>query len=263
MEKLSEITAYLKGKGARFADAREHLFHEREIMTEDNRVEQITEQDISGTGIKVLYNNGWGYACTSAGDMDSLRGAADKALALAKYADRSAEVPVELAAEPRHTAKFATKIKEDPFAVKAGDAVGALLEAAGVMLKGKDIIKAVSSLVLRNMRKKYANTEGSAIETDIFTILPEIEATARANDEVKTRHYLPAPMNAGYEYFRGIDFKANAARIAEQAREHCFARSCESGPATLVLDPEHLSLRKRNEITEAFGWPILGYTEVA
>ncbi|HCC48733.1 MAG TPA: TldD/PmbA family protein [Elusimicrobia bacterium] len=262
MDKLREIIKYLEGRQARFADAREHLFRQREIYTEDTRVEQITEQDISGVGIKVLYNNGWGYASTSAMDMDSLRAAADKALSLAKYADKSAVEPVVLAAEPRHTGRFATNIKENPFEVKISDAVGALLEAGEISLKGKDIIKANGYLVLRNMRKKYANTEGSAIETDIYTILPEIQATARANGEVKSRHYWASPETAGYEFFRGIDFKTNAARIAEQAREHCFARACESGPTTLILDPEHLSLT----IHESVGHPteldrVLGYEE--
>jgi len=262
MDNLSETIKYLQGKKVRFADAREHLFHERELHTEDTRVEQITEQNVSGVGIKVLYENGWGYASTSAKDMDSLRQTADKALALAKYADKTAAAKVVLAAEPKHVAKFATKIKEDPFAVDVSDAVGALLEAGEIILKGKDVIKANSYLVLRNMRKKYANTEGSLIETDVFTILPQIEATARANGEVKSRHYWPAPMNSGYEYFRGLDFKTNAERIAAQAREHCFAKSCETGPTTLILDPEHLSLTMH----ESVGHPteldrVLGYEE--
>lgn len=262
MENLSEIVNYLKGKKVRFADAREHLFREREIRTEDVRVEQITEQNVSGTGIKVLYGNGWGYACTSAADMDSLRKAADKALDLARNADRSAAGPVELAAEPKHTAKFSTKIKEDPFEVSVGDAVGALLQAGETILKGKDVIKAGSYLVFRNMKKKYANTEDSLIETEVYTVLTQIEATARANGEVKSRHYFPAPMNAGYEYFRGLDFQPNAERIAAEAREHCFAKACGTGPTTLVLDPEHLSLTMH----ESVGHPteldrVLGYEE--
>ena len=262
MDKLQEVIKYLKGKKVRFADAREHLFREREIYTEDTRVERITEQNVSGVGIKVLYENGWGYACTSAKDPASLKKAADKALALAKHADQAADGRVELAAEPKHVAKFATKIKEDPFELEISDAVGALLEAGELSLKGKDVIKANAYLVLRNMRKKYANTEDSLIETDVFTVLPEIQATARANGEVKSRHYWPAPMNAGYEYFRGIDFKTNARRIAAEAREHCFAPSCETGPTTLVLDPEHLSLTMH----ESVGHPteldrVLGYEE--
>ena len=262
MDNLREIISYLKGKKVRFADAREHLFREREIATEDTRVERITEQNVSGVGIKVLYENGWGYASTSAVDIDSLRKTADKALSLARNADSSATGRVELAAEPKHIAKFATKIKEDPFSVDVSDAAGVLIQAGETILKGKDIIKAGSYLVLRNIKKKYANTEDSLIETDVFTILPQIEATAKANGEVKSRHYWPAPMNAGYEYFRGLDFGINAERIAAQAREHCFARSCESGPTTLILDPEHLALTMH----ESVGHPteldrVLGYEE--
>ena len=262
MDNLREIIKYLEGKKARFADAREHHFRERQIMTEDTRVEGINEQSVSGTGIKVLYENGWGYASTSAKDMDSLKKAADKALSLAKNADKSAAGKVELAAEPRHIAKFATKTKEDLFGPGVGDAVAVLLEAGETILKGKDVIKAASYLVFRNVKKKYANTEGSLIETDISTVLPQIMAVAKANGEVKSRHYWPAPMNAGYEYFRGLDFKTNAERIAAQAREHCFAKSCETGATTLILDPEHLSLTMH----ESVGHPteldrVLGYEE--
>ncbi|HNW44601.1 MAG TPA: TldD/PmbA family protein [Elusimicrobiales bacterium] len=262
MNKLREIIKHLEAKKVRFADAREHLFRERSICTEDTRVEAITEENVSGVGVKVLWRNGWGYASTSRTDAASLRKTADKALALARHADKSAAAKVELAAEPKHIARFATKIKEDPFGVSVDDAVGILLRSGETILKGKDIIKASSQLVLRNMKKKYANTEGSLIETDVFTVLPQIEATARANGEVKSRHYWPSPMNAGYEYLRSIDFQANAERIAAQAREHCFAKSCETGPATLILDPEHLSLTMH----ESVGHPteldrVLGYEE--
>ncbi len=262
MDNLLEVINYLKGKKVRFADAREHLFRERKITTEDTRVEQITEQNVSGVGIKTLWENGWGYASTSKTDPGALRKTADKALALAKNADKTATANVELAEEPRHAAKFSTKIKEDPFEIGVGDAVNILLQAGETIPKGKDVIKAGSYLVLRNMRKKYVNTEGSVIETDVFTVLPQIEATARANGEVKSRHYWPAPMNAGYEYFRGLDFNGNAERIAAQAREHCFAKSCETGKTTLILDPEHLSLTMH----ESVGHPteldrVLGYEE--
>lgn len=262
MDNLREIVHYLEKKKVRFADAREHRFREREIATEDARVRLITEQDISGVGIKVLYENGWGYASTSAKDPASLRKTADKALALAKRADSSAKNAVELAEEPRHIARFATKVKEDPFKVEPSEAAGVLLRAGETILKGKDIIKANSYLVFRNISKRYANSEGSLIETDVTTVLPQIQATARANGEVKSRHYWPAPMNAGYEYFRGLDFQTNAERVAAEAREHCFARSCETGPSTLILDPEHLSLTMH----ESVGHPteldrVLGYEE--
>lgn len=262
MEKLNELMTYLQGKGARFADARRHALREREIHTEDTRVERVTEQDISGYGVRVLFNNGWGYASTSGGDMDSLRAAADKALLLARHADKTALEPVVLAAEPARKAKFSSKFSEDPCDVRISDAVGALLGAAEVSLKGKDIKKAGGYLVLRRQSRRYANTEGSNIETELSTVLPEISALAIANGEVKSREYLAPPMNAGFEYLRTLDFKAHAERIAAQAREHCFARPCESGPQTLVLDPDHLSLT----IHESVGHPseldrVLGYEE--
>jgi len=69
-------------------------------------------------------------------------------------------------------------------------------------------------------------------------------------------------MNAGYEYFRGIDFNTNAERIAAQAREQLLREVCETGKTALILDPEHLSLTMH----ESVGHPteldrVLGYEE--
>lgn len=262
MDHLSDIIDHLRRGGARFADAREQAVREREIHTEDLRVRHISEEEVAGTGIRALCGNGWGYASTRDKSPEALRKAADRALELARLADRSASETVELAPEPRHIDKFSTKIKEDPFAVSPADTVAAMLAVSEKILKGRDIIKAGAMTVLRNMRRRYANTDGSLIETEIYTVVPRIDAIARANGEVKGRHYMPDPRNAGYEYFRSIDFDGNAGRIAEQAREHCYARPCAEGPTTLVLDPEHLALTMH----ESVGHPteldrVLGYEE--
>lgn len=262
MDRLGDILDHLKRGGARFADAREQSVREREIHTEDLRVRHISEEETAGTGIRALCGNGWGYASTGQKTPEALMQAADRALELARLADRSAAEPVELAPEPRHIDKFSTRIKENPFDVSPAETVAAMLAVSEKMLKGRDVIKAGTMVVLRNMRRRYASTDGSRIETDIYTVVPRLDVIARANGEVKGRHYMADPRNAGYEYFRAIDFDGNAARIAEQAREHCYARPCAEGPTTLVLDPEHLALTMH----ESVGHPteldrVLGYEE--
>ena len=55
MQNLIEITDYLKEKGVRFADAREHSVHDRTLTTENMRISGLTEKETSGIGIRVLY----------------------------------------------------------------------------------------------------------------------------------------------------------------------------------------------------------------
>ena len=262
MQNLIEITDYLKGKGARYADAREQAVKDRTITTENMRISGLREKEKAGTGIKVLYNNGWGYSSTKDSSIDGLKKAADEALSLAKAADSIASEKVEFAFEPVHLDRFVTKIQIDPFEIDPDSQAAILLESARIMLKAKDIFKAIGYVYFKRQTRKYANTDGSRIETVLYSVLPEIIAVAKANGEVKSRTWMPNACNAGYEYFKELPFIENAERIAAQAREHCFARPCTEGRTNLILDPLNLSLTMH----ESVGHPteldrVLGYEE--
>lgn len=262
MQILQETINYLKSRGVRFADIREHSFEERAIYTEDKRIRHLKEEETKGVGIKVLYENGWGYSSTATASRDEIKQAADAALNLAIFASRNATSKIELCEEPKHVTEFNTKIEIDPFTKSLGETAEVLLNASEEILKQQDIIKASGNIIFRRQKKKYVNTEDSAIKTNVYSTISFLTAMARANDEVKSRTFAPAPMNMGYEYYLNTDYKTNALRIAEQAREHCFAKPCESGTKDLILDPAHLSLTMH----ESVGHPteldrVLGYEE--
>ncbi|HNV70434.1 MAG TPA: DNA gyrase modulator, partial [Candidatus Ozemobacteraceae bacterium] len=106
MEQLKAVIDHLRKQGVRFADAREHLFEERGLRFEDRRVSNLTEEYTNGVGIRVLYENGWGYASTPSLTAEGIRKAADEALALAKSASAQATRTIEFCEEPRHIATF-------------------------------------------------------------------------------------------------------------------------------------------------------------
>jgi TldD protein len=262
MQNLIEITDYLKEKGARFADAREHLVRDRTLTTENMRISGLKEKETSGTGIRVLYENGWGYSSTKDNSIDGLKKAADEALELAKAADSIASETVEYAYEPVHLDRFVTKIQIDPFQVDPSEQASLLLQASRKMLKARDIFKTIGYVYFKRQNRKYASTDGSQIETVLYSVLPLMMAVAKANGDVKSRTWMPNACNAGYEYFRELPFEKNAERIAAQAREHCFARPCSEGKTNLILDPLNLSLTMH----ESVGHPteldrVLGYEE--
>lgn len=262
MKNLEKIIDYLKSRGVRFADCREHGVHEIDVSTEDQRVSSFGDGETRGVGIRVLADNGWGYVSSRSSDVETLKKAADKALEIAGFASRQSQSRIEYCDEPVHVDEYSTPIEKDPFTMEPSDIVNPLLHANEVILKQKDIIKANGMVKLRNQKRKYMNTDGSRIQTNLYAALCEVTAFARANGEVKTRSYRPSPVASGFEYFEGLDFESNARRIAEQAREHCFAKNCETGPRTLVLDHENLGLTMH----ESVGHPteldrVLGYEE--
>jgi len=262
MQKLIEIADYLKNKGARFADAREHSVKDRTLITENMRISSFREKEISGIGIRVLYENGWGYSSTKDFSMNGLQKAADEALRLAKAANSISSEKIDYAFEPVHLDRFATKIQIDPFQIDPAEQASLMLAASRKMLKSRDIFKTIGYVYFKRQERKYASTDGSQIETVLYSVLPEMIAIAKANGEVKSRTWMPNACNAGYEYFKELPFMENAERIAAQAREHCFARQCSEGKTNLILDPLNLSLTMH----ESVGHPteldrVLGYEE--
>jgi len=262
MDDLLEIIDYVKRAGARFADIREQSVRNRYVVTKDARAEHLVDETNAGTGIRILYGNGWGYAATKNKTPEGLKKAADKALELARLASPLANEPIILASEPKHIAKFSTKAVKDVETVPLEEPLERMIAAGEKILKQKDMIMAKGFLHMRKQKRRYANTEGSRIETELQTVMPEITAMARANGEVKTRSFALGGENAGYEYFADMPIEDNLERICSEAREHCYAKQCAEGPTTLVLDPRNLSLTMH----ESVGHPteldrVLGYEE--
>ena len=162
MDDLLEIIDYVKNAGARFADVREQSVRNRYVVTKDTRAEHLVDETNTGTGIRVLYGNGWGYAATKDKTPEGLRKAADKALELAKLASPLANEPIILASEPKHIAKFSTKAVKDVETVPLEEPLERMIAAGEKILKQKDMYLDIDPDYAK--AKKYyllAEAEGS------------------------------------------------------------------------------------------------------
>ncbi|MCD6103064.1 MAG: TldD/PmbA family protein, partial [Thermotogaceae bacterium] len=125
-QKVRKVLEYLDSKGVRYADARheEHIL--QEIVAENGVLKSITLETSVGTGIRVLYENGWGFAATDEKGNEALMRAAQKALETAIASNRRSKSKVELAEEPVHKANFNSPVIKDPFTVPEGEKVDLL-----------------------------------------------------------------------------------------------------------------------------------------
>ncbi|WP_090982069.1 TldD/PmbA family protein [Pedobacter suwonensis] len=268
-----------KSKGATYADVRIGRYLNQVVATRETRVENISNSESYGLGVRVIANGSWGFAATNNMDDSSIAKAAEAAVAIAKGNARLMEEPVRLAAQKGFgEVNWKTPIEINAFEVPIADKVDLLLNVNSEAMKGG--AKYISSnLFMVNEQKYFASTDGSYIDQDIHRIWPTftLTKTDSASGKFETRNALSAPMGMGFEYLKPkdeekikggpvtmykkrYDMLDDVREAAVHVDEKLKAKPIAPGKYDLVLDPSHLFLT----IHESVGHPteldrVLGY----
>ncbi len=267
-----------KGLGASYADARIGRYLNQFVFTREDKVQNVTNTESFGIGIRVIANGTWGFASTNDVSEDGIMKATQQAVAIAKANSKFQTEPVVLAPVPSYgEVSWKSPIKKDFKSVPVSEKVELLLTAnAAAQNNGANFVN--SALFMVNEQKYFASTEGSYIDQDVHRIWPTLGVTAIADGKFKTRQAMSAPMGMGCEYMDGLeseklegpqglklyrnsyDIIEDATMAAKQAKEMLTAKSVDAGKYDLVLEPNHLGLT----IHESVGHPteldrVLGY----
>ena len=267
--------------GASYCDVRIGRYLNQFIITRDLNVENISNTESSGVGVRVIAGGAYGFASTNDMTPDGIANAARQAVAIAKANAKLQSEPVRLApVKGVGEVAWATPVKKDWRSIPVKQKADMLIAAnkAG-MDAGASFMTA--SLFQINQQKYFASTDGSYIDQDIHRLWAPINATAvdKASGKFRSRAGLSSPVSMGYEYFdanagdkvraaggvttlytNSYDIVEDARLAGKQAREKLSAKSVEPGKYDLVLSPEHLFLT----IHENVGHPteldrVLGY----
>lgn len=249
-------------KGATYADARIVRLRRQNIACEDQRVSLLADSEDWGIGVRVIADGAWGFAGTSVLRREEVQRVAVEAVAIAKASASARRKPVQLAPEPAHRMSFRSACEIDPFSVPIDQKVGLLLRIHEALLKHEGIKKANSFMLFKREERWFANTEGSLMDSVIYTTATGYTATAVGGGDARSRTYAPPPRTMGYENIRSDDLLANTERVAQQAIEHLKAPEVDDMVTDLVLDPLNLALTMH----ESVGHPseldrALGYEE--
>ncbi|MDK6078148.1 TldD/PmbA family protein [Massilia varians] len=267
--------------GASYCDVRIGRYLNQFIITRDLNVENISNTESTGVGVRVIANGAYGFASTNNLTPDGIANAARQAVAIAKANAKLQTEPVRLApVKGVGEVAWATPVKKDWRGIPVKDKAEMLIAAnkAG-MAAGASFMTA--SLFQINQQKYFASTDGSYIDQEIHRLWAPINATAvdKASGKFRSRAGLSSPVSMGYEYFdakasdkvqaaggvttlytNSYDIIEDARLAGKQARDKLSAKSVEPGKYDLVLSPEHLFLT----IHENVGHPteldrVLGY----
>ncbi|MES2418441.1 MAG: TldD/PmbA family protein [Bacteroidota bacterium] len=268
-----------RAKGASYADVRIGRYLSQVVATKEQRVENISNSESYGMGVRVLAGGSWGFAATNKLDNDSIAQAAEMAVAIAKGNAKLMSEPVQLASQKGYgEVSWKTPLAINAFSVPIPQKVDLLLNVNNEAVKGG--AKYVNSnLFMVNEQKYFASTDGSYIDQDIHRIWPTFTVTKidQANGKFETRNALSAPMGMGFEYLtpkeeekikggpvtmykKRYDMLEDVREATEHLNEKLKAKPVEAGKYDLVLDPSHLFLT----IHESVGHPteldrVLGY----
>ncbi len=254
-EKLQRILEFLTSRGCRYADARYEEHFEQEIFVENGVLKSMTHVNHSGTGIRALYNDGWGFAATDEKGESAIEKAALKALEIAQSSNKRSNKPVILAQEPVHRASFRSFVQMDPFQISDKEKIELLKQASLRAKNVEGVARATGSMRFKKIRKVFLNTEGSTIEQEILISGAGITAQAVGEGGFQTRSY-PASFGGdhstkGWEFVLEMDLVTNAERIAQEVVQLVKAPNIEPGEYDIVISGNQLAL----QIHESCGHP--------
>ena len=249
--------------GATFADCRVVQRTIQSVTVKNGRVNNVSQFEDEGCGIRVLVDGAWGFCGTQRADAAGLEDAARLAVRIARASARSSVSRVRLAPVSRVTATYTTPVVIDPFAVPLDGKIDLLLAAdAGMDVAG--VSTRLGSLAAVRHHQLFASSEGSRIEQTIIETGGGIDATATGDGEVQTRSFPNSfgrqQLAAGWEAVDEMDLAGNASRVADEAAALLTADLCPAGNMTLILDATQAAL----QVHESCGHPteldrVLGF----
>ncbi len=250
---------------ATYADVRIERLRAQGLFTRDEHLQNATDHESYGLGVRVIVDGTWGFACTPLVTLQGAAQAATEAVAVAVANRQARAAPIELAPAPRASGRWQSPVTIDPFTVPLDQKVDALLDAAKAALAVKGAqLHVRGSLEIGRHEKTFGSSEGSFIEQVIMTGHPElfINAVDTKRGEFESGNTAGAvpPAQIGFEVFDHNHFSDVAVHVTEAVIRRLGGKPVTPGKYDLVLAPSHLWLT----IHESVGHPTeldraLGY----
>ena len=254
-----------KQRGASYADIRISRTLNQFVNTREKIVQNVTNTETYGFGVRVLVDGAWGFSASSKLEKAEIEKVTERAVSIARankviQRNRVELVPVEKYPD----AKYSTPVKQDPFTVSLSEKADYLLKvnAEAMKIKGPGPMFVNSGMFFTKEEKYFASTEGSYITQTLIRSWPNFNITSvnPLTGTFEQRSNLGSPVGKGYEVVAEYDLINEAPRAAEEAVKKHTAKSVEPGRKDLVLHPTNLWLT----IHESIGHPteldrVLGY----
>ena len=240
------------GAGASYADARAVALRRQFVITKNGQVDDLSDAESEGVGVRVLVGGAWGFAGEGRLDEAAARDAALRAVEFARAAPGSHQT--ELALLDAESGSYRTPMERDPFEVPLTEKIELCLRAEEGMRLPK--VKVTLAMVrAQREHKVLATSDGVTIEQELVECGGGIDAYASEGDLTQIRSY-PSQHGGvsgqgGWEFVEQLGLDGEAPRVGEQAVALLSADECPAATTTIVLSPEQAIM----QVHESVGHP--------
>jgi TldD protein len=239
--------------GARFADARVVITREQRLRAQDGVLEDLTQGESAGLGVRALMGAGWGHAATPQLLDRDVRRAGEQAAEAARAAAGVPGRAAEMLPEPAVVGEWESSYDEDPMSVPLDEKAALLIGVTAAMkAAGADI--ATAGLAAWDVETWLVSSEGTRLHQRVRKCGGGMSATAVGERETQRRSH-PSAFGQygtrGYELIRSFDLPGNAERLAAEARSLLSAPECPSATTNLILGSEQMALQIHESVGHA------------
>lgn len=199
-----------------------------------------------GLGVRAVVGGGSGYAYTTSLDEESVLRAVERAVTIARVADRYGRKT--LAPLPPVKGRYSAEFKVDPHSVDPETKVGLVRDVNTGSIKREGIVSAVTRLGLERDRRLVLASEGTEVEVDVVGVGFAHMAVAKYGAVIE-RVGDSESFIGGYEHIERRDWGKFAEEIDELAVKAAQAKTPPPGAYVAVVDNEVVGLL----LHEAFG----------
>ena len=249
--------------GASHADVRVVTLRTSMTSVRDARLDGSIMDSDSGLAVRVVVDGCWGFAASDVIDVDTARGLAERAVAMARISAPLATARVELAAEPVHVGTWVSAYDVDPFAVPDAERLDVLASRSASLLAHDAVSHVDAHLMLVKEQVFYADLAGTRTTQQRVRLQAAWNAVAvdEASGAFETMSTTAPPVARGWEYLVGgarevdgarpWDWDDELGRLGDHLAEKMVAPSVEPGRYDLVIHPSNLWLTIHESIGHA------------
>ncbi|MFZ2070567.1 MAG: TldD/PmbA family protein [Halobacteriota archaeon] len=227
---------FVVSKDARYADVRIEQGYATVIELRDGIFREMSYGIAHGLGVRVLYNNSWGFS--SSNDLSNLKDVFADALKIGRALSLS-EAKTEaitIADAPARSEQFRLKPKINPDDVSIDDKKDCVKAAYKAAKEQSPHIKSVSCLYLDGYEESiYANSEGSYIVMKTPAVFMRVHAVAKKGDVLQEgRESIGAV--AGFEVIEAENPAVMGVKAADKALRLLDAGMPPAGELPVIMD---------------------------
>lgn len=222
-----------------YCDVRAETVSKHGLVIEDGEIEHITEIDLRGLGIRVLFDGAWGFFSVSNPSSEDIKNAVEEAVKSAKHHSTKKKNKIEIANFSGIEDTVIFPVKNAPTADNLRE-IG--LECDKIIHQNKKINKSVVSIGYNKTKKYFANTEGSKITQEHTDTIADLVATAHESGITQSVDITEGG-RGGIELLDNSKSVFDSANfISKKACELLSAKPADDEKATVVLNPDFVAL---------------------